>query len=43
MIQLAAEIREVNADTPDIFDYIVEGVEMILVRCIHLMNYLCQP
>ena len=42
MIQLAAEIHEVNADAPDIFDYIVEGLEMIVVRFIHLMNYLCQ-
>ena len=43
MIQLVAEIHQANADAPDIFDYIVEAIEMIAVRFIRLMNYLCQP
>ena len=42
MIQLVAEIEQANADAPDIFDYIVEAFEIITIRLIHLMNYLCQ-
>ena len=36
MIQLIAEIEQANADSPDIFDYIIEAIERILVfiiRC----------
>ena len=39
MIQLVAEIEQANADSPDIFDYIIEGVEMLIVRTIRLINY----
>ncbi len=42
MIQLVAEIHQANADSPDIFDYIVEALEIITIRWINLMNYLCQ-
>ena len=42
MIQLVAEIHQANADSPDIFDYIVEGFEMILIRFIRLMDYVLQ-
>ena len=42
MIQLVAEIQEANADAPDIFDYIVEAFEMVVVQWIRVMNYLCQ-
>jgi hypothetical protein len=42
MIQLVAEIHQANADAPDIFDYIVEAFEIITIRLIRLMNYLCQ-
>lgn len=42
MIQLVAEIHQANADASDIFDYIVEALEMITIRWINLMKYLCQ-
>jgi len=42
MIQLVAEIHQANADAPDIFDYIVEAIEMITIRFVRLINYLCQ-
>jgi len=40
MIQLVAEIEQANADSPDIFDYIVEGFEIILIRIINMIKYL---
>ena len=42
MIQLVAEIEQANADSPDIFDYIVEAFEYILIKMIKLTNYLYQ-
>ena len=39
MIQLVAEIEQANADSPDIFDYIIEAFEMLIVRTIRVMNY----
>lgn len=36
MIQLVAEIRQVpDIDQPDIFDYIVEAIEMPITYLIH--------
>ena len=40
MIQLVAEIEQANADSPDIFDYIVEAFEIIIIRTIGIINYL---
>jgi hypothetical protein len=40
MIQLVAEIEQANADAPDIFDYIVEGFETVIVRIIRYVNYI---
>ena len=40
MIQLVAEIEQANADSPDIFDYIIEGFEIILIRIINMIKYL---
>ena len=40
MIQLVAEIEQANADSPDIFDYIIEGLEMIIVKSIKIINYI---
>ena len=40
MIQLVAEIEQANADSPDIFDYIIEGFEIILIRIINMIQYL---
>ena len=42
MIQLVAEIEQANADSPDIFDYIVEAFEYVLVKIIKITNYLYQ-
>ena len=39
MIQLVAEIEQANADSPDIFDYIVEGIEMFIIQTIRLIDY----
>jgi len=39
MIQLVAEIEQANADSPDIFDYIIEAFEMLIVRTIRVINY----
>ena len=39
MIQLVAEIEQANADSPDIFDYIIEAIEMLIVRSIRVINY----
>ena len=39
MIQLVAEIEQANADSPDIFDYIIEAFEIIIVRSIRVINY----
>jgi hypothetical protein len=36
MIQLVAEIEQANADSPDIFDYIIEAFEgmlIFIIRC----------
>ena len=30
MIQLVAEIEQANADSPDIFDYIIDAIEIII-------------
>jgi hypothetical protein len=38
MIQLVAEIEQANADSPDIFDYIIEALEMILIQSIKIIN-----
>ena len=35
MIQLVAEIHPANADAPDIFDYIIEAFEIVLIRLIY--------
>jgi hypothetical protein len=43
MIQLVAEIEEANADSPDIFDYIIEAFEMLIVRTIKVINYILRP
>ena len=42
MIQLVAEIEQANADSPDIFDYIVETFEYILIQMLELTNCLYQ-
>ena len=39
MIQLVAEIEQANADSPDIFDYIIEAFEMLIVQTIRTINY----
>ena len=39
MIQLVAEIEQANADSPDIFDYIIEAVEILIVRTIRVIQY----
>ena len=39
MIQLVAEIEQANADSHDIFDYIVEGIEMFIIQTIRLIDY----
>lgn len=41
MIQLVAEIHQANADSPDIFDYIVEAMEYVSVKFVRVMKYLC--
>ena len=38
MIQLVAEIHQANADAPDIFDYIVEAFERMLIGFINYIN-----
>jgi hypothetical protein len=38
MIQLVAEIEQANADSPDIFDYIIEALEIIVVKSIKITN-----
>lgn len=40
MIQLVAEIEQANADSPDIFDYIIEAIEIVLIRIVRCANYL---
>jgi hypothetical protein len=40
MIQLVAEIHEANADAPDIFDYIVEAFERMLIGFVKCVNYI---
>lgn len=40
MIQLIAEIEQANADAPDIFDYIVEAIEIVMVTMIRYINYI---
>ena len=40
MIQLVAEIHQANADAPDIFDYIVEAFEIVMVRIARCVNYI---
>jgi hypothetical protein len=40
MIQLVAEIEQANADAPDIFDYIVEAFEIVMVRFVRCVNYI---
>lgn len=40
MIQLVAEIEQANADAPDIFDYIVEAVETVMVQIVRCINYI---
>jgi hypothetical protein len=42
MIQLVAEIEQANADSPDIFDYIIEAFEIIVIRTIRIINYFTQ-
>ena len=39
MIQLVAEIEQANADSPDIFDYMIEAIEMLIVQTIRTINY----
>jgi hypothetical protein len=39
MIQLVAEIEQANADAPDIFDYIIEAFEILIIRSIQVINY----
>ena len=39
MIQLVAEIEQANADSPDIFDYMIEAIEILIVRTIRVINY----
>ena len=39
MIQLVAEIEQANADSPDIFDYMIEAIEILIVRTIRVVNY----
>ncbi len=39
MIQLVAEIEQANADSPDIFDYIIEAFEIIIIKTIQVINY----
>jgi hypothetical protein len=39
MIHLVAEIEQANADSPDVFDYIIEAIEMLIVRTIRVINY----
>ena len=40
MIQLVAEIEQANADSPDIFDYIVEAIEIVLIQIGRFVNYI---
>ena len=40
MIQLLAEIEQANADAPDIFDYIVEAIEIVMIRFVRCVNYI---
>jgi hypothetical protein len=40
MIQLVAEIEQANADSPDIFDYIVEAIEIVIIQIVRCVNYL---
>ena len=40
MIQLVAEIEQANADAPDIFDYIVEAIEIVTIRIVRCINYI---
>ena len=40
MIQLVAEIEQANADSPDIFDYIIEAFEYIVIKIIKLTTCL---
>jgi len=39
MIQLVAEIEQANADSPDIFDYMVEAFEIMIIRTMRIINY----
>jgi hypothetical protein len=38
MIQLVAEIEQANADSPDIFDYIVEAIEIVMIQCVSMIS-----
>ena len=40
MIQLVAEIEQANDDSPDIFDYIIEAFEYIVIKIIKLTTCL---
>lgn len=40
MIQLVAEIEQAHADSPDIFDYIIEAFETISVAIVRGICYL---
>jgi len=38
MTPLFAEIQQANADSPDIFDYIVEAIEIVMIHCVSMMS-----
>jgi hypothetical protein len=38
MTPLFAEIEQANADSPDIFDYIVEAIEIVMIQCVSMIS-----
>jgi hypothetical protein len=39
MIQLVAEIEQAHPDSPDIFDYMVEAFEIMIIQTMRIVNY----
>ena len=38
MTPLFAEIEQAHADSPDIFDYIVEAIEITMIHCVYMIS-----
>jgi len=38
MTPLFAEIQQAHADSPDIFDYIVEAIEIVIIHCASMIS-----